>query len=181
MEQLEDPIAIEGLKPYPLARTLENLPPNLLEEFTQLYELVRGYTKSLQAYEKFEKHLVAIVEKQISTVNDIIVILQEYNGTSQAITGQIHTMEELYKEFINLETYQYQLLSSNFNQSFLKLKFSKLTSASDVASMELVHDHKKNPGDLSTFLQDFKNKRKLYHLRQEKLNRWNEERISGFF
>lgn len=181
MNQITKTLEIKELKPFPLDVSLGNLPSNLLQQFAELYELVKGYTRSLPAYQTFEADLIATIDAQISTINEIIALLEEYTAVSLTISGQVKTMEDIYKEFINLETYQYQLLSSNFNQNFLKLKFAKLTVASDADSVALVSDFRKSPGkDLSSFLREFKDGRKLYHLRKEKLNRWNEERVGGF-
>jgi len=140
---------------------------------------VKGYIKQLDAYTQTETNLRNIIHEQISTINKIIGLLDAYEKNSSAIASAISKMNELYKEFLNYETYQYQLLSSNFNQNFLKLKFSKLTSASDEESMNAVKEYRNSGELLLNFLQDFRQKRKLYHLLKEKLNRWDEERISG--
>lgn len=179
MDKTAQPLTIALLHAFPLPRTLEVLPPHVLQDFSRQYDLVKGYIKQLDAYTQTETNLRNIIHEQISTINKIIGLLDAYEKNSSAIASAISKMNELYKEFLNYETYQYQLLSSNFNQNFLKLKFSKLTSASDEESMNAVKEYR-NSGDLLlTFLQDFRQKRKLYHLLKEKLNRWDEERISG--
>lgn len=181
MEQIAQPLNIELLAAFPLPRTLEVLTPNVLEEFSRLYELVKGYVKLLPSYQQLEIDLRNIIEAQVVTINKIIDLLEDYNKNSAAINLNIKKMEELYKEFLNYETYQYQLMTSNFNQNFLKLKYSKLTASSDEDSMNIIRDYRSKSSDLSlpTFLQQFRQSRKQYHLLKEKLNRWDEERISG--
>lgn len=178
MDQIAQPLNIELLRPFPLPRTLEALPAHILQELSSHYELVKGYTKLLQTYQDLETQLRSTVQTQISTLNKIIVLLDDYNENSAAISANIKKMELLYKEFMNYETYQYQLMSSNFNQNVLKLKYSKLVSASDAASLEVIKSHQ-NSDNFSSLLQQFRQSRKEYHLLKEKLNRWDEERISG--
>lgn len=175
------PISIELLSAFPLPRTLEALPPQILRDFAAQYDLVKGYVKLLPQYQDFESELHNVVQSQIKTLNDVIILLDQYNENSAAITENLRKMDELYKEFLNYETYQYQLMSSNFNQNFLKLKFAKLVSASDAESIDTVKLFKAGLDDknMTVFLQLFRQKRKLYHLLKEKLNRWDEERISG--
>lgn len=181
MDKIIQPISIELLSAFPLPRTLEALPPQILKDFAAQYDLVKGYVKLLPQYQDFESELHSIVQTQIKTLNEVIVLLDKYNENSAAITDNLRKMDELYKEFLNYETYQYQLMSSNFNQNFLKLKFAKLVNASDSESIDMVKLFNSDLEDknLSAFLQLFRQKRKLYHLLKEKLNRWDEERISG--
>lgn len=179
MDKIAQPINIELLNAFPLEKTLSVLPPHVLVEFSRLYDLVKGYVKQLPTYTQMEDNLRSIVQEQISTINKVIGLLEEYESNSVAIGAAISKMNELYKEFLNYETYQYQLMSSNFNQNFLKLKYSKLTAASEEDSMNTVKAYRDSEGPLLSFLQDFRQKRKQYHLLREKMNRWEEERISG--
>lgn len=181
MDQIAQPLNIELLQAFPLPRNLEILPPQVLHEFARLYELVKGYVKLVDSYHQLEAQLRDIIQAQIATINKVIALLDDYHANSDAIGANIKKMEALYQEFTNYETYQYQLMSSNFNQNFLKLRFAKLVTASDEASVSLVKDYKNSSEDrqLSTFLQEFRLARKNYHLLKEKQNRWDEERISG--
>lgn len=175
------PLDIQRLKPFPLSRNLSVLPLQFLQEFLKLYDLVKGYAKSLTTYKEYDERLATTVNDLVEKLNGVIRLLEDYEKLGPTMAEQIKTIENLYEEFTSFEVFQYQLLSSNYNQNLLKLKFSKLTNQSDIASVSLVKDYRKNPEqDILYFLQDFKKSRKTYHVRKEKLNRWDEERISGF-
>lgn len=171
-----DHLSLPQLNPFPLPKQLEALPPQLLEAFTQLYELVRGYVQQLPSYEEKKREIVNTVGTLIDHINSITQSLESYSATRTVIEGQIHQLQKLYQEFVNLETIQYQLLSSNFNQDLLRRKFHKLVDASHTESLRLCQ-----PSDnIEQSLRKFKEARVTYHLRKEKLNRWDEERVSGF-
>ena len=108
-------------------------------------------------------------------------MLQNYHHL-QSITPK--SINIIYQEFLNLETYQYQLLSNNFNQDILKLKFKKLLEKTNQDSLNIVKNyHEKGEStddDFNNMIENFKESRKLYHSRKEKLYRWEEERVSGF-
>lgn len=182
------PLTIETLNPFPLPKNLENLPPSTLNEFIQLYDLVSGYIKSLESFTVYQNSLLDQLNQQISKLNEIIEIFKEYEKTSELINKQIITINTTFNEFVNLETYQYQLLSSNFNQDFLKKKFIRVIEENNEHSNELISDFKSkssngksiNDEEFHDFILRLRNDRKTYHLRKEKLNRWNEERVSGF-
>lgn len=79
------------------------------------------------------------------------------------------------------------LSSSNFNQDNLKAKFKKLIEENNQESLDIVknfndrsHGSEISDESFGTMIENFKNSRKLYHFRKEKLNRWEEERVSGF-
>ena len=115
MEQIQ-PLTLKTLEPYPLPKYLDSLPISIIEQFAQLHNLVLGYIKQLPTYEKLNDTVLEALNWQISKLNEISGILKSYNATGAQIKEQIAKLNSLYSEFINLETYQYQLLSSNFNQ-----------------------------------------------------------------
>lgn len=180
------PLTLRDLQPFPLPKQLNSLPPAIVQQFSELYELIIGYIKGLENYKKFELTLVNRMNEQISTLNEIMKLFENYQNVSTTIVEQINKISTLFNEFVNLETYQYQLLSSNFNQELLKKKFIKLAEENNHESNQLVNDFRSTASgdqdteEFSKFLKDFKASRKSYHLRKEKLNRWNEERVSGF-
>lgn len=180
------PLTLQQLQPFPLPSQLNSLPPAIVQQFSELYELIRGYVKGLATYKKFELELVTRINEQIDRLNEILKLLENYRNVGDTIVEQINKINTLFNEFVSLETYQYQLLSSNFSQDFLKKKFVKLVEANNQESNQIITQFKSSgTGDLDNeefrkFLADFKASRKTYHLRKEKLNRWNEERVSGF-
>lgn len=184
MEEIQ-PLTLKTLEPFPLPKYLDSLPVSIIEQFIQLHSLVLGYIKQLPAYQKWNETILETLNWQITNLNEISSILKTYNGTGMLIKEKMAKLNSLYSEFINLETYQYQLLSSNFNQEFLKNKFHKVIVENDQESKKLVKEFKGSSSDdfenlFNNLIKDFRSSRKTYHLRKEKLNRWNEERVSGF-
>lgn len=124
MEQIQ-PLTLKTLEAFPLPKYLDSLPVSIIEQFIQLHSLVRGYIKQLPAYQKWNETIIETLNWQITNLNEISSILKTYNGTGTLIKEKMAKLNSLYSEFINLETYQYQLLSSNFNQEFLKISFTR--------------------------------------------------------
>lgn len=179
------PLTIKELDPFPLPKYLDSLPISVIEQFVQLHNLVKGYLEQLPEHQKFNDKLIETLNWQISTLNEIGNLLKTYSITGTQIKEQIAKLNSIYGEFINLETYQYQLLSSNFNPEFLKKKYSRIIAENDLESKELVKKFRLESSvdfenSFNDFIKDFRSSRKSYHLRKEKLNRWNEERVSGF-
>ncbi|KAM9921715.1 hypothetical protein OXX59_006327 [Metschnikowia pulcherrima] len=180
MSEHLQPLSIEQLRPFPLEKSLQSLPQKFQDEFASSYELVKGYTRNLEAYRALEEQARQAINDTLATINSISVVLEEYERNSDTIVKQVEKLDALYKEFLTLETLQYQLLSSNYDQSFLKIKYAKLVAESDRQSDEIVDGYRNSGGDMSSFLLRFKDSRKAYHGRKEKLNRWEEDRVSGF-
>lgn len=184
MEQIQ-PLTINQLDPFPLPKYLDSLPVPIIHEFVEQHELVQGFIKQLPEYQKFNNSIIEVLNWQISKLNEISDILKVYDDTGKHIQEQVAELKAVYNEFINLETFQYQLLSSNFNQEFLKRKYNKIIQENDKQSKETVKQF--NPKGSENFddefndlIKEFRSSRKSYHMRKEKLNRWNEERVSGF-
>ncbi|KAM9904716.1 hypothetical protein OXX69_007459 [Metschnikowia pulcherrima] len=180
MSERLQPLSIEELRPFPLEKSLQSLPQKFQDEFASSYELVKGYTRNLEAYRALEEQARQAIKDTITTINSISAVLEEYERNSDTIARQVGKLDALYKEFLTLETLQYQLLSTNYDQSFLKIKYAKLVAESDTQSGEILDDYRNSGGDMSSFLLRFKDSRKAYHGRREKLNRWEENRVSGF-
>ena len=179
-------LSINELKSLPLPKNLELLPNRSFEEFVNDKELVQGYVKQLDTYKKEQEELL----KQLSTIdhllpNEISQLIKNYKEVTNKILQQIQSIQIIYQEFLNLETYQYQMLSSNYNQQTLKNKFKLLIEQNNQESFQLIKqlDTSKpelNESEFAQFIDAFRSSRKEYHYRKEKLNRWNEERVSGF-
>ncbi|KAL7662859.1 VPS37 C-terminal domain-containing protein [[Candida] zeylanoides] len=174
------PLRIEDLRPLPLSH-LSVLPRPLLREFCKSHELVAGYIRSLPAHRTHTAAVNDELTRQVNLLNECVALLARYNEISARISEQVSALQSIHHEWINLETIQYQLLSSNFNSETLKRKFKKLVNDADATSAQSVQQYR-NASDveLADFARQFKERRKLYHGRLEKLNRWNEERVTGF-
>lgn len=73
-------------------------------------------------------------------------------------------------------------MSSTFNEELLKHKFRKLIERNDEESRDLVkniNSSEVTDEQLVDTLELFKQSRKTYHFKKEKLNRWEEQRVSG--
>ncbi|RCK65885.1 hypothetical protein Cantr_01559 [Candida viswanathii] len=184
-------LTLDELKAFPLPRAVESLPTPYLEELTNHHDLLQGYIKQLEAYHAKQQEIVG----HLSSLDDILEntiykqLIRDYEGVIEKINQQIKSINIIYQEFINLETYQYQLLSSNYNQDNLRAKFKKLIEENNQESVEIVKSYGNDKGahgseasdeSFNDMIEQFKNSRKLYHFRKEKLNRWEEERVSGF-
>ncbi|RLV94124.1 hypothetical protein JA1_001912 [Spathaspora sp. JA1] len=172
-----NPLQDSELNALPLPKTLELLPNSNFKEFVENKQLIQGYIKQLEAYKLHQTKLL----KKLSTVDvllskDITELIEQYQQLIVKISQQIQNISIIYQEFVNLETIQYQLLSSNFNSENLKHKFAKLIEDEQKYQIGDVKDE----GEFSEFIDQFRANRRIYHYRKEKLNRWNEERVGGF-
>ncbi|KAK6459281.1 uncharacterized protein RJT20DRAFT_132421 [Scheffersomyces xylosifermentans] len=188
MTQIE-PLTFNELRAFPLPKYLESLPNVNLQEFLGDENLIRGYVKELQTYKDHQAKILAQLKQSEAVLEDKILndLIKKYAQIVEKITQQMNRITSLYQEFRNLEMYQYQLLSSNFNRDFLiKNKFGHLIEKNNQESIQLVKDFHSKVADeseleprLNELITNFRKSRQQYHLRKEKLNRWNEERVSG--
>ncbi|EMG46218.1 hypothetical protein SBY92_000949 [Candida maltosa Xu316] len=181
------PITFEELQAFPLPKHLEALPTANFQQFTENKELLQSYIKQLDTYQSKQQEIVNQLNQLDDFLENVVCkkLMNEYEELIEKINQQIKSINIIYQEFINLETYQYQLLSSNYNQDNLKLKFKKLIEENNQESLNIVKKFHEKAGEnsdenFSTMIENFKNSRKLYHYRKEKLYRWEEERVSGF-
>ncbi|WPK25370.1 hypothetical protein PUMCH_002682 [Australozyma saopauloensis] len=177
------PLNINQLQPFPLLKELSALPSHLLNQFAALYELTKGYVVSLDTYGSHQQDIVNRINENVDLLNRILELISDYNACSQQISRLAQRLELLYRQFLELETAQYQLLSSNYNTNVLKSKFERFARGSDATSSSMAKSYATTGAerDLLQFLREFKDSRKEYHMQREKLNRWEEERVSGLF
>ncbi|ODV81051.1 uncharacterized protein CANTADRAFT_88951 [Suhomyces tanzawaensis NRRL Y-17324] len=163
---------------FPLPKSIDILPRANVEEFINDPDLVRGYVKTLATYQDERQRVVAVLEQVETKHDEISELIRDYKQLSERIVNQIKTIQTMYQEFTNLEIDQYRLLSNNFNQEFLIT--NKLQGMLDTSHAESLAVAKRiqELGDFE-MLAEFRDARKKYHLRKEKLNRWGEERVSG--
>ncbi|CAX42857.1 conserved hypothetical protein [Candida dubliniensis CD36] len=179
-------VSIEDLNAFPLPKTLESLPPSVFQQFLDSKDLLQGYLKQLKAYQEKQQEIIDQLDDLDNILGNVIhkQLIKDYTALVDKINQQIKSINIIYQEFLNLETYQYQLLSNNFNQDILKLKFKKLLEKTNQESLNIVKDYhetaESTEDDLNNMFENFKESRKLYHSRKEKLYRWEEERVSGF-
>jgi len=188
-QKIPDPVkfvSIEELHAFPLPKALESLPPSVFQQFLESKDLLQGYLKQLKAYQEKQLEIIDQLGELDNILENVIhkQLIKDYAALVDKINQQIKSINIIYQEFLNLETYQYQLLSNNFNQDILKLKFKKLLEKTNQDSLNIVKNyHEKGEStddDFNNMIENFKESRKLYHSRKEKLYRWEEERVSGF-
>ncbi|CAH2351567.1 hypothetical protein CLIB1423_04S00958 [[Candida] railenensis] len=175
--------SVEELKPFPLPKQLSTLPEHVLREFSQSYELVNGYVQSLPQFKGYQEVVVQELNQQIHKINVCCELLNEYSEVAERIKNQTQSLNSSYGEWTNLETIQYQLLSANFNQESLKKKFEKHLNETNQQSYDEIKKFKnssQSESDFADFVENFRKQRKTYHSKKEKMNRWNEERVTGF-
>lgn len=182
--QTVPPLAIEELKPFPLPKQLDSLPKKSFEEFVSNKKLIKGYMHQLETYklrlDELQERASLVSSLLQEEINDTLI--PQYQEVSNNILQRIKTLTQLHNEFLNLETVQYQSMSSTFNEELLKHKFKKLIERNDEESREIVKNLDSNEltdNQLADTLERFKQSRKTYHFRKEKLNRWEEQRVSG--
>lgn len=182
-------LTFDELKAFPLPKAVETLPTSYLQDFSDNKQLLQGYIRQLEAYSTKQQEIVRTLQQADDILENVVYsqLIKDYEKVIDKINQQIKSINIIYQEFINLETYQYQLLSSNFNQDNLKAKFKKLIEENNQESLDIVknfndrsHGSEISDESFGTMIENFKNSRKLYHFRKEKLNRWEEERVSGF-
>ncbi|EGV65816.1 hypothetical protein CANTEDRAFT_112679 [Yamadazyma tenuis ATCC 10573] len=164
---------------------LSVLPAGIIDKLTQQHSIFLGFIKSQPQLQEYNSDTMAFLDSQIHTINQVIELVEEYTQTSERINELIKTIKNVYTEFTDLEMIQYKLLAENFNQDSLKAKFRKVIAAEDQESKAFIkeytnQDTQVNSSRLDEMLESFKKSRKKYHLRSEKMNRWNEERVTGF-
>ncbi|KAI3405657.2 hypothetical protein KGF56_001675 [Candida oxycetoniae] len=186
LPQLIDLLKLETLEPFPLPNKLSSLPNSQFSEFTENRQLITGYISQLNNYKtKLDeiKTTLAEISQAILKTQIRDYLIPRYQELILHITEQISKLTQLYNEFLNLETIQYQLLSSTFNLDTLKLKFKKMIEKNDSESIDIARGFDGGGSDdanMVKMLSEFRKSRKLYHFRKEKLNRWQEERVGGF-
>lgn len=181
------PITLEQLQVFPLPRSIELLPEAIIFEFARTAELLNGHLQSLSSYKTFSQEVVDRVETIIETYEKTIELIGEYDALAVHIKSQLTELQQLYRDFTNSQVIQYQLLANNYNLDYLiKVKFKNIIDLNSNESIDLVKQFHRDVDssdkfelDLNKFVSDFKTSRSQYHLRKEKLNRWNEERVSG--
>lgn len=160
---------------------IASLPVEIQKEILKDESLIKGIIGGTEECKEMEGKLQGDIEENIKQLKQVKELMKKYEGIDEKIKKKVQKIDELHKEFMSHETIQYQYLSNNFNGEFLKTKLMKAIKW-DIEEAKMTIKQVKN-GDNQEFgdlLEKFKNQRKSVHLKQEKMNRWNEERVSGF-
>lgn len=169
-----------------LTPNVSDLPDAQVAELSKDDLILRGLAQS-------GAHYVAAVnmidESLVNSIQDYEAsrkLIDEYRIITTKIKEQVGQIEAQHRDFLALQVAQHQLLLTFSPEFALKAKFKKFVEQSDVESQEVASRCKTSSADgtdddsiLVLTLSEFRHSRKRFHLRQEKLNRWNEERVSG--
>lgn len=174
LPQTVSPLSAQELNFFPLPKQLESLPTKTFEEFVNNEELIQGYIHQLEAYKLKLKELQERASQASSLLQSEIndTLIPQYQDVSNKINQRIKTLTQLHNEFLNLETIQYQTMSSTFNEELLKHKFRKLIERNDEESRDLVkniNSSEVTDEQLVDTLELFKQSRKTYHSKKKNL------------
>lgn len=153
----------------PQTKEFDSLPSEIVNQLTEAQELI-GYIKSHDEYRNQFTLIITQIDNNITKVKQLVTLIKQYDTISDEINDLTKQVNDIYNKFVNNEIIQYKLLSTNFDSNFLKQKYTTMMN------QDTIHYN----GDLETTIKEFKSARKLYHLRREKINRWNEDRVTGF-
>lgn len=154
---------------------IQLLPAANLQKLIDDPRLISGYIKQSQQFIQYVESIAATLDEDSSKLLQVQTLIDKYQAISQTITRQLTQILQIYQEFINLQAIQYKLLLI-FNQDYLMKKFERQLEDRAQKSHESI-DY--DDAEL-TYIARFRQERKQYHLQKEKLNRWKEERVTGF-
>ncbi|KAH3679718.1 hypothetical protein WICMUC_000749 [Wickerhamomyces mucosus] len=167
-------------KSIPLPKSFNLLPTSEINKLTNSLNILKGYLITLYQ-DEFNKNLSdlnLIVEK----INEYLIKLQKLNDSKLEISNKLNLLKIQVEEWELIESNMYKSLQkfSNENLGYLltiAVQDSKKLSES-IQSNFITHSNH-NDESIQQFIKDFTKERKLYYLRNEKLQRFNENRIGG--
>jgi uncharacterized membrane protein YgaE (UPF0421/DUF939 family) len=169
----------EGINPLStinsIPQSVKLLPNTNLQSLIDDPHLISSFIRQTQEFLDYINQLLIKIDDDSSKLLKIQTLIDQYQTITTQVTQQLTNLQYIYHQYNNLQTIQYQLLL-NFNQNYLLNKFEKNVSQ---LNQECLQKIKSDDPDLK-FIQEFRQSRKNYHLQREKLNRWKEERVSGF-
>lgn len=158
-----------------IPKSVQLLPNTSLQAIINDPQLITSFITQSQEFIDYINQLLMKIDADSSKLLKIQTLIDQYQTITNQVTNQLTDLNDIYQKYNNLQTIQYQLLL-NFNQSYLLNKFDKNVSELNQSSLKTIDS---NDNDLK-FILEFRQSRKNYHLQREKLNRWKEERVSGF-
>lgn len=172
--------------PQPIARIevsedIRSLPTDQLLRLMESIDILKGYL--IQLSEKELNQSASELDTIIGDIDHFIKSLSQLQTSKDALNKQLFELQRLVEEWESKEVAMYaslkkfgpeniySLLSSSVNES------RKLTNSISQSFIQDVQEH--DESSIQSFIKSYRNERKLYYLRSEKLHRFNEDRIGG--
>lgn len=158
-----------------IPKLVQQLPNANLQSLINNPQLIVSFIYQSQEFIDYIELIISKIDDDSAKLSKIRTLISTYQAITQKVATQLKDLNSIYRQYTTLQTIQYQLLLS-FNQSYLKTRFTNHVESLNQKSLELI-----DPSDTDLkFIAKFRQSRQEYHLQKEKLNRWNEERVSGF-
>jgi len=173
-------------QPKPISKVevsedIKSLPSDQLIKLMGATDVLKGYLMNLSEAEQNDsaKELDTIIrdiEHFINTLSHLQTSKQDINQKLLRHQGLAKQWEDTeIKMYSALKKFgpenMYSLLSSSVRES------KKLTNSISQSFIQDVEEH--DESSVQSFIKNYRNERKLYYLRNEKLHRFNEDRIGG--
>lgn len=165
----------------PLPENLQELPTNEISRLLDSLDALKGYLVSLIQSE---------LDKDVSDLNNVVEQIQKYiaqledlEKKKHATHTRIENLNSLSAQWQASEREMYSTLA-RFNRdriySILQQSVTdsqKLTESIQATFVSFIDTH--DESSIQQFIRTYKDERKLFHLRNEKLHRFQEDRLGG--
>lgn len=178
------PSPLPAPQPIPrvqLSDDIKSLPTEQLKRLFNSVEVLKGYLITLN-----EKQLNQSVDELDSIIRDIehfIRTLGQLQSSKEEINRKLPEIQRLAQEWETKEVEMYSSLKRFGAENLYSLlsnsvvESKKLTNSISQSFIQDVEEH--DEASIQSFIKSYRNERKLYYLRSEKLHRFNEDRIGG--
>lgn len=175
------PLSMKGLHNVQLTQELESLPLDNLRQFANDHEKVNGFVQSSQEATEQRAQLRRDVSTQVEMLSKVMSLLEDYKKVSGTIEYKLKQLDGLQKEFLDLETTEYQLLAANYNSNAIESKLSLYVDQLDLKSQLLAQDLTRANDEITlhSTLKAFQEARKEYHLLAGILERIRRQSLTG--
>lgn len=157
---------MKSLQDVDLTQELVSLPLDNLRQFGKDHEKVKGFVQSSQEARDHRAQLCREVNTQVEMLSKVMSLLEDYKKVSGTIQYKLKQLDGLQKEFLDLETTEYQLLAANFNSNAIESKLGLYIDQLDQRSQRLAQDLSTASDEITlhSTLKAFQEARREYHL-----------------
>lgn len=157
---------------------------HVIHDATENTQVLQGLTisTSKQAQDTIENQKSRALTN-IEKAKELQSRLDQLESTRIDTNDDIANARLKEKEWIKVEEDMYRAIQP-FSMPALQQQLERSIKDSEQLSESLFCsfvDHEDESPDLKEFIKNYKKERKLYHLRKERANRWNEERVGKTF
>jgi hypothetical protein len=172
----------QQLKPHiPLPDNFHDLPTSEISKLLDTMDTLKGYLVTLIQNE-LEKE-VNDLEGIIKEIGGYIEKLGELQAKKQQTQSRLDQIQQLTKEWEDQQKQMHEALqrfrAENIHSLLQRsvLESQKLSDSIQLTFVSHVEQHDEQ--SIQAFIKTYKQERKLYYLRHEKLQRYQESRIGG--